>query len=407
MQAMHRTPWTIPAWLVVAMGLGAWMTPAAAQQENSAPIRLEELGNDAPVEGTLSDSASEDVSGRTDPNTAPPEPTRRPVPEQPGPNTAPPGLASPETRESALPTTRPSPQPAGQRAETFAQLLRRRPPVPVTPPKGLPPTGNDTATPAGPSRPVEGQAVLGRQGTISKGLASAWYVITFRNNRRLPYEAPRRLLPNRLLEQVEEVLKRDPDAVFKVSGETTTDNEHAYLMLRRVALVEKARLDQADPSDPGSAATSGGEEKPDAPDGDSAATTEDILSGMLRDKPGRALAVAPSPKRTPKENVESVAPARKTPFNPGRKDIVIDRVARVVKSDRGPWWEARFESDNTLREPPLRILPNRLLEKAKQMSRVLGFSDLQLRISGEVTWYTGRRYLLLRKLIRQRDMGQF
>ena len=61
---------------------------------------------------------------------------------------------------------------------------------------------------------------------------------------------------------------------------------------------------------------------------------------------------------------------------------------------------ARFESDNTLADEPIRLLPCKLLQKAKRRGG-------RLRISGEITRYQGRRYLLLRKVLPERRMGQF
>ena len=86
---------------------------------------------------------------------------------------------------------------------------------------------------------------------------------------------------------------------------------------------------------------------------------------------------------------------------------MVDRVVRIVKCRDGDWWEAHFQSDNTLREPPLRIHPSLMLVRAQSLSRAMGLADLKLRISGQITYYRGRRFLLLRKLLKQRNMGQF
>ena len=41
------------------------------------------------------------------------------------------------------------------------------------------------------------------------------------------------------------------------------------------------------------------------------------------------------------------------------------------------------------------------------LSQLTGQGNLKLRITGEVQFYKGRRYILLRKVIKDRDMGEF
>jgi hypothetical protein len=83
-------------------------------------------------------------------------------------------------------------------------------------------------------------------------------------------------------------------------------------------------------------------------------------------------------------------------------EVVVDRRIRVAPEPDTGWRQAVFVGDNTLREPPMRLLPCRLLEMAEAAG-----SGQFWRVSGEVTRYKGRHYLLIRKLIRLRDMGQF
>jgi hypothetical protein len=89
----------------------------------------------------------------------------------------------------------------------------------------------------------------------------------------------------------------------------------------------------------------------------------------------------------------------------------------------------RFYADNTLQEPPLRLLPCTELERATKaasganapaankpasgvntaannMAAGSPTTTKKFRISGELSEYKGRRYLLLRKVQVERDMGQ-
>ena len=85
---------------------------------------------------------------------------------------------------------------------------------------------------------------------------------------------------------------------------------------------------------------------------------------------------------------------------------VVDRLVRILPDERERWWLARFESDNTLADAPVRLLPCRLLEQARTAADEAEEPPV-FRVSGEVTRYKGRRYLLLRKLLQERDLQQF
>ena len=83
--------------------------------------------------------------------------------------------------------------------------------------------------------------------------------------------------------------------------------------------------------------------------------------------------------------------------------LLLILIVRVLPDGSGRWSLARFEADNALRDPPLRVLPSLLREVAEAK----GSDGQVLRISGEISRYKGRRYLLLRKVLKERQMGQF
>ena len=87
--------------------------------------------------------------------------------------------------------------------------------------------------------------------------------------------------------------------------------------------------------------------------------------------------------------------------------VLIDRLVRVVRDADDGWMTVRFESDNTLQDPPMRLLPCRMLERAEQLAAGKARQTDILRVSGEVYQYKGNNYLLLRKVLPQRDMKQF
>jgi len=294
-----------------------------------------------------------------------------------------------------------STQPAQTRPsvarDEVSRMLMEDPVVPVTVAKGYQPRRNERNEPL----PIEGKAVVNRTGKIHMDKTSGWLIMTFDNTPGQDWLTSRRLLPCQLLEKVEQAIIVRPDAKFTVIGETTVYNKNAYMMLQRAAIAEDA---PAKPSPPTA-------KKPAASANKKPSSGSSLIEAMLKDKPTTALRVVSDPKSKQKiaaqQNARSVAPPSGKPLSAGGRAVVIDRVVRLVKDPTGQWWTARFQSDNTLREPPLRVLPNSILTKAVYLNRQMGQSSLKLRISGDITQYKGRRYLLMRKMFPQRDLEQF
>jgi hypothetical protein len=105
---------------------------------------------------------------------------------------------------------------------------------------------------------------------------------------------------------------------------------------------------------------------------------------------------APTPDRTSgpgavKPNAPPVAMLREGTF-------VIDRVGRLQRSTDGALHQFVFEADGkSLREPPLVILPNTKLMLME--NSITGANrDLRFRVSGMITEFRGRNYVLLEKV---------
>jgi len=85
--------------------------------------------------------------------------------------------------------------------------------------------------------------------------------------------------------------------------------------------------------------------------------------------------------------------------------LIVDRLGRLTRGDKGQY-EFTFESDGkALQDPPLIILPN---VKLSLMEDVVANSsrDLRFRISGTITEYRGRNYILIEKLVVPPDVVQ-
>jgi hypothetical protein len=79
--------------------------------------------------------------------------------------------------------------------------------------------------------------------------------------------------------------------------------------------------------------------------------------------------------------------------------ILPDRVGRLTKTADGQWYELTLEADGVaLQDPPLLLLPNLKLMTMERQLRD-NSRDLRFRVTGTITEYNGRNYILLDKLV--------
>ncbi len=103
--------------------------------------------------------------------------------------------------------------------------------------------------------------------------------------------------------------------------------------------------------------------------------------------------------------VEPVDPKAKLPLTVREGDRVINRMGRLGKDVKGTLLFV-YEADATdLSEPPLILLPCLKLEQMELLAAKK--PNVKFMVTGEVTVYHGKGYLLLRKVMLHRDMGQF
>ena len=139
-------------------------------------------------------------------------------------------------------------------------------------------------------------------------------------------------------------------------------------------------------------------------------SSDEMLGQMLRQpavgqpKPLQPIVDAPAADRTSgpgavKPNAPSVATLREGTY-------IIDRVGRLERSPDGTQYQFVFEADGkSLREPPLVILPNTKLMMMENAVTV-ATRDLRFRVSGMLTEFRGRNYVLLEKVIQEPEPRQ-
>ena len=137
---------------------------------------------------------------------------------------------------------------------------------------------------------------------------------------------------------------------------------------------------------------------------------DQMLSQMLRPagtggaKPLRPVTEAPIMDVT--SGVGAVAPGA-APMPVLREGtFIVDRTGRLTRGADAQSWEFTFEADaRAMQDPPVVILPNL---KLMSMENAIKSSsrDLRFRVTGMVTEYGGRNYILLEKVVVVPDVTQ-
>jgi len=295
------------------------------------------------------------------------------------------------------------------KADDLERMSLNRPAVPVTRGRGA-----GVAVKKAPVLPADGSAINELACVLVAPDASGWHVVRFDRVEGKPAVAPRRVLPCRLLEQMEALAGEKPGVHFRIWGENAVYGDQLYILPLAVTIVRQAdpALDETppaaakatdpkttDPKDTSPPAAGEAETKPTSP------SIDDVAAELLKGKAERAVVVPNSPDAAADKRAPSVAPGARPAVGADRGAIVIDRLVRIASLVDGArtWQVARFEADNTLAEPPLRLLPCHKLTLAESLAQ----GERQIRVTGRTTYYKGRRYLLLRKVLPQRRLGRF
>jgi len=132
-------------------------------------------------------------------------------------------------------------------------------------------------------------------------------------------------------------------------------------------------------------------------------TADEMLQQMLRTSSGGGAKPLQPAQNPPAVEATSGAAA----IAPGAPQMqvmregtfLVDRTGRLTRAASGDAWEFTFESDGrSMKDPPVIILPNLKL-MAMENAIKSSTRDLRFRVTGMVTEYGGRNYVLLEKVI--------
>ena len=146
----------------------------------------------------------------------------------------------------------------------------------------------------------------------------------------------------------------------------------------------------------------------DAGDSTNAAAADQVFDQMLKPttNPVRLLEpVSDKPVRDKTSGTGAIKP-NAPPLNTLREGtFVIDRIGRLTHTDNGQA-EFTFESDGkALRDPPMILLSNLKLMQMEDTLTAVN-RDLKFRVTGTVTEYRGRNYLLLERVVQVLDVTE-
>ncbi len=286
----------------------------------------------------------------------------------------------------------------------------------------------------------EGYVIGARPARIQRD--GEWHVAYLVPQEGLPETPPLRLLPNQYLEMIETVLAEAGAASqFLTTGRVTEFQGVNYLLVEHVAQlpppVAGIQSATAKPASDGQGVRNGSASSPPAVDNraapqasrpatDREPSAEEVIRQLMQTEPARALVLPrdrtgqTATSAPVEESKTATAPAPLTPASvelaagdAAREAVawsestwLIDQLGRVVPAG-GTWWSLAFENrGQEASRKPVRLLPSRLLETAIALSGG-GTRGVVFSVTGEITTYRGQNYLLIRKVVVRRDMGNF
>ncbi len=136
-------------------------------------------------------------------------------------------------------------------------------------------------------------------------------------------------------------------------------------------------------------------------------TAENVLENLLHSKPAATpINPAPAASATAIPPLEAVAPNEPKVTRLREGTFIWNRVGRLVKDEKSETWIFTFDADGKdMSDPPMAILPSRMLMAMEEASDK-GAKPIKFKISGEVTEYRGKNFLLIKFMQSVKDLNK-
>lgn len=239
----------------------------------------------------------------------------------------------------------------------------------------------------------EDYPVSSAEGTLHHRQGQWYYRFSSAPDRFFRGEMP--VLRNSQLEKMERYLVGSVKEVrFSVAGVVTEYDNHNYLLVRDVAILRTAAAPQ---QNSGKSADTNPE--------DAADSVEQLIRAMQEE--GHALETLPTlPDQTQSRDNRippPVAPPHDARGTWPEDSQQLERLGRLIRQD--DHWLFAFDSDSEQpTDPPIELLPNLSLQRMQQLSSA-GTVPVQFKVSGDITEYAGRNFMLVRRFTVYRDQG--
>jgi len=239
----------------------------------------------------------------------------------------------------------------------------------------------------------DGYAIANRLATFKAG--APWTSFELDELEGLPTSPDLRVLPNRQLMMVERVMAEDAtNNRFRITGRITEFLGHNYILLEQVT---------APPAN--TPATPKTTKQPEQ--GESAAqtppdrvpTAEEIINQLMKNAPSNMLRSQNPPASRPAltNKGDMIRPVQP------EGTLVPEIPGRLVRGGDS-WTFIRESKGDKAGSESYSLMPNRLLEVMVSASQG-GNQSVVFLVSGELTEYRGQNYMLVRKVLIRRDMG--
>ncbi len=248
----------------------------------------------------------------------------------------------------------------------------------------------------------DGSSVLDLPGQPVKDDEGKWWTI------REPRVGLVRMLPCELLDETLRIMREQPEEKLLLSGEVYLYKNSYYFLLRKTAFaVQMAPVPAVMPvaPAPAPAAAPASVSRPASQPTSKAAYSEQIARSMLNVDPVRPVLPFRNTE-IPKSAFKSLTPARQ-PLKAGPERIVANRIVRFHGPDAEGWYEVAFEADNTLQDPPLRLMPCAMLQRLQELNDRKEPVAREFYVSGEIIPSGDHAYLLPRDVRVKHELNEF
>jgi hypothetical protein len=235
----------------------------------------------------------------------------------------------------------------------------------------------------------EGSDVIARTGHLHKAADGPYPQFIFDRKPNAPTLGAMYVLPNLQLMSMEDAASATKAELnFTISGTVTEYRGHNYILL-------EPGPDEVGQRMPGKDVNSHIPVSADQ-------LLKDMLSGSDTHSSSQLPPKASSPPPDSSTGHGALPPSAPVLAVLPEQSQIVDRVARMNAAADGQQEELSLEADgSSLRDPPLIVLPN--LKLVDLESAAGDHHDARFRVTGVVTEYRGRNYILLQKVVVMAD----